>query len=231
MSARVFSALGGFDRQPRGFGVVLFILALLPAVWITYAVLSDLFAGTRNLGSDPIKEAEHIYGNWTLKMLILTLAVTPVRGITGWNWLAKHRRTLGLFTFGYASLHVLTWALLDMQVVIDDLVGWDEIWKDIVKRPFITIGMVAFTLLTALAVTSTKRMMARLGRRWKQLHKAIYVIAVLGVIHFWMAVKLDVREPLVFALIIAALLGWRWRDSRRRAALAGASTSAPPVGG
>ena len=211
MSAIVRPALGGFEHQPRGFGVVLFILALLPATWITYAALSDLFGGTRHLGSDPIKEAEHLYGNWTLKILILTLAVTPVRGLTKWNWLAKHRRTLGLFTFFYACLHVLTWALLDMQVVIDDLVGWDEIWKDIVKRPFITIGMVAFVLLTALAVTSTKKMMARLGRRWKLLHKAIYVIAVLGVIHFWMAVKLDVREPLIFALIIAALFGYRLR--------------------
>ncbi|MEX2182481.1 MAG: protein-methionine-sulfoxide reductase heme-binding subunit MsrQ [Gemmatimonadaceae bacterium] len=223
------SPLGGLDHQPRGFGVVLFVLALLPASWIAYAVLSDLFfvGGTRHLGSDPIKEAEHLFGNWTLRMLVLTLTVTPLRGITGWNWLARHRRTLGLFTFSYAVLHVLTWALLDMQVVIDDLVGWDEIWTDIVKRPFITIGMAAFLLLSALAVTSTKKMMARLGKRWKQLHKAIYVIAALGVVHFWMAVKLDVREPLVFALIFAALLGWRWRESRRRAAVA--ATPPPPT--
>ncbi len=208
--------LGGLDRQPRGFGVALIVLALLPAAWFAYAVLSDLFGGTRHLGADPIKEAEHLYGNWTLRLLIVTLAVTPVRRITGWHWLVKHRRALGLITFAYACLHLGTWAFLDMQLVIDDLVGWDQVWADIVKRPFITIGMAAFLLLGALAVTSTKGQMARLGRRWKQLHKAIYVVAVLGVIHFWMAVKLDVREPLVFALAIAALLGWRWRDARKR---------------
>jgi len=208
----------GLEKQPRGFGATLIVLAALPAVWIAWAVLSDLFAGTRNLGSDPIKEAEHIYGNWTLKFLLATLTVTPLRRITGWNWLAKHRRTLGLYTFAYALLHLSVWAFLDVQLIVDDLVGWDVVWTDVTKRPFITIGMTALLLMVPLALTSTKGMIRRLGKRWGQLHKLIYLIAILGVIHFWMAVKLDIREPAVFALILAVLLGWRWRERQKRAA-------------
>jgi sulfoxide reductase heme-binding subunit YedZ len=214
------SPLWGLKQQPRGFTAAVFVLASIPAAWIAYAVLSDLFAGSRHLGSDPIKEAEHLFGNWTLRMLILTLSVTPVRKLTGWTWLAKRRRTLGLFTFAYACLHLSVWAFLDMQFVIDDLVGWDAFWTDVAKRPFITIGMVAFLIMLSLALTSTKGQMARLGKRWKQLHRAVYAVAILGVIHFWLAVKLDVREPLIFAAIFAVLLGWRWRESRRRHAAA-----------
>lgn len=210
--------LGGIDKQPRGFSIAVLLLPAIPAIWIAWAVLSDLFGGSRHLGSDPIKEAEHLYGNWTLRWLLATLAVTPVRRITGWNWLAKHRRTLGLYTFSYAILHLSTWAFLDVQIVVDDLVGWPTIWEDITKRPFITIGMTALLLMVPLALTSTKGMIRRLGKRWGQLHKLIYVVAILGVIHFWMAVKLDIREPAVYALILAFLLGWRWRERARRAA-------------
>lgn len=219
--------LGGIERQPRGFGIALIVLAALPALWIAWAVLSDLFAGTRNLGSDPIKEAEHLYGNWTLKFLLATLSVTPLRRLTGWNWLAKHRRLLGLYTFAYALLHLSTWAFLDVQIVVDDLVGWDTIWTDITKRPFITIGMTALLLMVPLALTSTKGMIRRLGKRWGQLHRLIYLIAVLGVIHFWMAVKLDIREPAIFGLILALLLGWRWRERRKRALAAAAPAATP----
>ncbi len=211
--------LGGIERQPRGFGAVLIVLAALPAIYYAWAVFSDLFAGTRHLGSDPIKEAEHLYGNWTLKFLLATLSVTPLRRITGWNWLAKHRRTLGLYTFAYGVLHLSVWALLDVQLIIDDLVGWDVVWTDITKRPFITIGMLALLLMLPLALTSTKGMIRRLGKRWAQLHRVIYLIAILGVIHFWMAVKLDIREPAVFGAILAALLGWRFwarREKKKR---------------
>lgn len=204
------------ERQPRGFSVVLFAAALVPALVIAVWVLSDLFKGTRYLSSDPIKDAEHLFGNWTLRFLILTLSITPLRRLTHWNWLAKHRRTLGLFTFAYAVLHLLVWMLLDVQLIVTDVVGWDEVAKDLTKRPFIMIGMLALLLMLPLALTSTKGMIKRLGKRWGQLHKLVYVIAVLGVIHFWMAVKLDVREPLVFAAIFAVLLGWRWRDARRK---------------
>lgn len=216
--------LGGIDRQPRGFGAAVVVLPLLPAAWITYAVLADLFAGTRHLGTDPVKEAEHLFGAWTLRLLLATLAVTPLRRITGWNWLAKHRRTLGLQAFGFGALHLLTWALLDVQVGISEFVGTDEVLEDILKRPFITIGMLAFLLMVPLAATSTRRAIARLGTRWRALHRLVYVVAILGVIHFWMAVKLDIREPAVYALVLAALLWWRARESRRRAA---APASAP----
>ena len=207
--------LAGLERQPRGFGVALVVAALVPASLILIALLSDLFLYSRHLGSDPIKEGEHLLGNWTLRFLVLTLSITPLRRLTGWNWLAKHRRTLGLFAFGYACLHLLTWALLDMQIGISEFVGWDDIAEDILKRPYITIGMLAFVLMVPLALTSTKRMIARLGKRWRKLHRLIYVIAPLGVIHFWMSVKRDIAEPLVFALIFAVLLGWRVMDSRR----------------
>jgi sulfoxide reductase heme-binding subunit YedZ len=208
--------LGGIERQPRGFSAGLFIAALVPALVIATWVLSDLFRGTSYLSSDPIKDAEHLFGNWTLRMLILTLSVTPLRRITHWNWLAKHRRTLGLFTFAYAVMHLLVWMLLDVQLLITDVVGWDEVVVDLTKRPFIMIGMLALLLMLPLALTSTKAAIKRLGKRWGRLHKLVYVIAVLGVIHFWMAVKLDVREPLVFAAIFAVLLGWRWREARRK---------------
>lgn len=207
--------LGGIDRQPRGFGVLLLALSVLPAGWIAWAVLSDLLTGSRHLGTDPVKRAEHLLGLWTLRFLLATLAVTPLRRLTGWNWLAKHRRTLGLLAFSYAILHLLTWALLDVQVGISEYVGWDDIAADILKRPFITVGMLALVLMIPLAVTSTRGMIARLGRRWRALHRLVYVVAVLGVVHFWMAVKLDIREPAVYALLLFALLGWRAIEARR----------------
>ena len=206
--------LGGFARQPRGFGVILCVGALVPAVLIISAVLSDLFFGSRYLGADPVKAAEHQLGEWTLRLLFATLAITPLRRLTGWNWLAKHRRTLGLFAFAYVSMHLLTWALLDVQIGISEFVGWADVKKDIFERPFITIGMTAFVLMIPLAVTSTKQMIARLGRRWRTLHRLVYVIPVLGVIHYWMAVKLDITEPGIYGLVLAALLLWRAREAR-----------------
>lgn len=212
--------LGGLARAPRGFGVALVIAATVPASIIAYAIISDLFYGGSHLGADPIKEGEHLLGNWTLRFLVLTLAITPLRRLTGWNWLAKHRRTLGLFAFGYACLHLLAWFLLDMQFFISEYVGWRELRDDVLKRPYITIGMLAFLLMIPLALTSTKRMIKRLGKRWTTLHRLVYASAVLGTIHFWMSVKRDIAEPLVFALIFAALLWWRVLDTRRRRAAA-----------
>lgn len=215
--------LGGLARQPRGFGVVLFLAALAPAVWFVHAVLSDLFFGSSYLGTDSVKAAEHGLGEWTLRLLFATLAITPLRRVTGWNWLAKHRRTLGLFAFAYVSLHLLTWALLDVQVGISEFVGWADVKKDIFKRPFITIGMTAFMLMIPLAVTSTKKMIARLGKNWRRLHRLAYVVPVLGVIHYWMAVKLDITEPAIYGLVLAALLLWRAREARLAKASAAAA--------
>ncbi len=214
-------ALGGIERAPRGFGVALVLLAALPALLITGALVHDVRiliaepTGTTWLGTDPVKRGEHLFGAWTLRLLLLTLAITPVRRITHWNWLARHRRTLGLFAFGYAILHLLTWALLDVQIGISEFVGWADVRTDILKRPFITIGMTCLLLMVPLAVTSTKGMIRRLGRRWGQLHRLVYVVAVLAIIHYWMAVKLDVTGPAIYGAILAALLGWRWRESRR----------------
>lgn len=212
------AVLGGLDRQPRGFGAALLLLAALPAVWYGWALYSDFLRGTRMLGSDPIKAAEHAYGLWTLRLLLATLAITPLRGLTGWNWLAKHRRTLGLYAFAYGLLHFLVWAILDVQLLIDDLVGWDVVRDDLFKRPFITIGMLALLLMLPLAITSTRGMIARLGRRWRALHRLVYLVALLGVVHFWMSVKLDIREPLLYALVLLALFVWRGVDARRRRA-------------
>jgi sulfoxide reductase heme-binding subunit YedZ len=211
------TALGGIERAPRGFGPALIILATLPGAWIVYAILSFVLGGANHLGTDPVKTGEHLLGAWTLRFVLLTLAITPIRRITNWNWLAKHRRTLGLFAFGYGTLHLLTWALVDVQIGISEFVTWQDIKTDILKRPYITIGMTALLLMVPLAATSTKGMIRRLGKRWGQLHRLVYVVAVLGVIHYWMAVKLDIRGPAIYGAILALLLGWRWRESRRRA--------------
>lgn len=210
--------LGGLERQPRGFGVALVVLAAVPALWYAWAIYSDFALGTRYLGSDPIKEAEHAYGAWTLRLLLASLTITPMRRISGWNWLAKHRRTLGLYAFAYGVLHLTVWAILDVQLIIDDLVGWDVVWADLTKRPFITIGMLCLLLMLPLAITSTKGMIKRLGKAWTKLHRLVYLIAALGIVHFFMAVKLDIREPGVYALILALLLGWRVKEWRQRAA-------------
>ena len=209
---------------PRWLRPVVFVAALIPAAWVVGAIASDYFNGTRLLGSNPIKDAEHFTGRWVLRFLAVTLAVTPVRQTLGWNWLQKYRRMFGLFAFFYALLHLLIYVLLDLQLM------WGELAADIIKRPYITIGMTAFLLLLPLAVTSTAKMVKRLGgKRWAALHRAVYVVVILGTIHFWMAVKRDITDPLIFALIFAVLLGYRvvrWR--RRRAEAAGVKQPARP---
>lgn len=207
-------------KQPRGFAALLFIAALLPALLIVPAMIWDLWMGTNWLGADPVKEGEHMLGEWTLRMLYATLAITPLRRLTGWNWLAKHRRTLGLFAFAYVSLHLLTWALLDVQVGISEYVGWVDVWTDITKRWYITVGMLAFVLMIPLAITSTKGMIARMGKRWRVLHRLIYPIAALGVIHYFLSVKKDIEEPLMYAAFLGGLFIWRaWIARKRVAAL------------
>jgi len=135
-----------------------------------------------------------------LRFLLLTLAMTALRQLTGSAWPLRLRRMLGLYTFFYVCIHLTTY------LVLDHFFDWNEIIKDIVKRPYITLGMLAFTLLVPLAMTSTKKMMQRLGKRWKSLHKLIYVIAILGVLHFILLVKADLREPIIYALILLSLL-------------------------
>lgn len=186
-------------------------LALAPAVWGALAVTSDILRGTRFFGSDPIKAVEHYYGDWILRFLIATLLITPIRRVTGWNWLQRYRRRFGLVAFTYATLHIVAYAALDVQF------HWPTLIEDLSKRWYIIIGMTAYLLMLALALTSSGRAVRWLGRRWVQLHRAIYAIVVLGTLHFWMSVKADIREPLMYALIFAALLGYRvWHSLRSR---------------
>ena len=212
MAAAQFLARVRAAREPRGFGVALIVASLLPAAYAIFGLASDILRGTRLFGSNPVKAGEHFLGDWTLRFLVLTLTITPLRQMLGWNWLAKRRRTLGLFAFAYGVLHWLVYILLDIQLDFNELV------TDVIKRPYILIGSLGLLLMLPLALTSTKKMIARLGgKRWNRLHKLVYVAAVLGVIHFWMSVKADIRDPLTFAVLFAALFAyriWKWRNVR-----------------
>jgi sulfoxide reductase heme-binding subunit YedZ len=190
---------------------VAFILALLPLARLVYGS----FAGT--LGANPIETITRSTGTWTLVFLLITLAVTPLRRLSGWNWLLRLRRMLGLFAFFYVCLHFLTY------VWLDQFFDWGAIVKDVVKRPFITVGFAAFIMLIPLAATSTDAMVRRLGAgRWLALHRLVYVIAICGVLHYWWLVKRDVTQPAIYAAVLALLLGFRIVARRRRDAARGA---------
>lgn len=176
-----------------------FILALLPLFLLFRNFYLD------ELGANPFEVLTRSTGEWTLRFLLLTLAMTPLRQLSGSVWPLRLRRMLGLFAFFYVCVHLLTY------IWLDHFFDWAEIWTDIVKRPYITFGMLAFTLLIPLAFTSTKKMMKRLGKRWKQLHKLIYVIAILGVLHFLLLVKADFREPIIYTLILLTLFLARYK--------------------
>ena len=183
----------------------LFALCLIPLARLAWL-------GThRGLGANPIEYITHSTGWWTLSFLLITLSVTPLRRLTGWNWLLRLRRMLGLFAFFYVSLHFTTY------IWLDQFFDWQGILKDIAKRPFITVGFTAFVLLIPLAATSTNAMVRRLGaKRWQRLHRAVYVIATLGVLHFWWLVKKDIREPLLFGTLLGLLFLIRLLYLRRR---------------
>ncbi len=197
---------------------VVFAAGLLPFAWLLCGAFGWLGFG---LGADPVKKLEHECGTWALNFLLITLAVTPLRQIAHLPHLARLRRMLGLFAFFYAVLHFTVYVTLDLEL------NFRTLFADIAKRPYITIGFLALLLLIPLAVTSTNRMMRRLGRRWQKLHRLIYVIAVLGVWHFYWQVKRDVREPLIYAGILALLLGYRW--ARAQASKPAAAAPARPV--
>jgi sulfoxide reductase heme-binding subunit YedZ len=152
----------------------------------------------------------HETGEWTLRFLLLTLMITPLRRLSGKSWLIKLRRMLGLYAFFYACLHFITY------IWFDQYFDWMEIVRDIPKRPFITVGFTAFVLLIPLAVTSNNKMMRRLKKNWVKLHKLVYVIAVLGVLHFLWLVKADTLEPLIYASILLLLLGYRAYYQRKK---------------
>ncbi|MGI9103541.1 MAG: sulfite oxidase heme-binding subunit YedZ [Terriglobales bacterium] len=183
--------------------IAIFLSALLPLAHLAWKAFHD------GLGANPIEVITHSTGDWTLIFLSLTLAITPLRKITGMNPLIRFRRMLGLFAFFYACLHFTTYIWLDKFFDVREMV------KDVGKRPFITVGFSAFVLLIPLAATSTAGMIRRLGKRWLRLHQLIYVSGVLGVVHYWWLVKRDVSKPELYALIIGSLLAVRlalwWR--------------------
>jgi methionine sulfoxide reductase heme-binding subunit len=193
------------------------MLALVPLARLVAGVFTD------RLGANPIEVITRATGEWTLILLLVTLAVTPLRRLTGLNWLLRLRRMLGLTAFFYGCLHLVTYLWLDQFF---DLAA---IAKDIVKRPFITAGFTAFLLLLPLAITSTDAMVRRLGgRRWLALHRLAYVATAIGVVHYWWLVKADVREPLFYAVILAVLLAMRlaWRRTAAVAARRSAAQAA-----
>jgi len=196
------------SRQVNILKTVLFILALLPFARLVLFTLTD------RLGANPIEFITRNTGDWTLYFLCFTLAITPLRRITGWNWLLKLRRMLGLFAFFYVALHFMTFFWFDHFF---DLA---EMWKDVLKRPFITVGFSAFVLLIPLALTSTNGMVRRLGgKRWQWLHRLMYLIVPLGVLHFWWmkAGKNLLAQPILFATIVSMLLLFRiWHKTKAK---------------
>ncbi len=185
-------------------------LALVPLVLLSARAFG---IGDLNLGANPVQELLHTLGKTALNLLLITLAITPLRRLTGLNWLVNFRRALGLYAFAYALLHAVTYAVLDWRLDMNTLLA------DLTERPFITIGFLAVVLLIPLAVTSTRGMQRRLGRRWLKLHRTVYAITALGVLHFFWQVKLDTTLPLLYAGILAVLLGFRLVDWTRKRSL------------
>lgn len=178
---------------------VVFAACLLP-----FALLVN-GAANADLGANPLERVTDVTGQWGLRLLLLTLAMTPLRLLTGWSVWIKLRRMLGLFAFFYISLHFTTWIWLDQEL------RWAQMVADIAQRPYVTVGFLAWLLLIPLAVTSTQGMMRRLGRRWKRLHRLVYPIGLLAIVHYLWQVKADLLEPLVYAAVLAVLLLVRWR--------------------
>ena len=187
---------------------IVFLLCLGPAV----LVVTDAFEITGRLGANPIEEIQDHFGYWALRFILITLSVTPLRRLLGWNWLSRFRRMFGLFTFFYAFMHFLTWFVLDRELRLADII------EDITERPFITLGFTAVVLLVALAITSFTAIRRRMGRNWQTLHNAVYAVGLLGVWHYWWQVKKDITEPLIYAAILAVLLGVRlfWYSKRKK---------------
>lgn len=175
-----------------------FVACLAPAAWLLYRALWG------DLGVNPLETLTNETGIWTLRLLVATIAITPIRWITKWNPIISFRRMIGLFAFFYGTIHFFIYFLFDRSLQFDGL------WEDIALRPYITVGFTAFVLMIPLAITSTTGWIRRLGgRRWNVLHRLVYVSALGGVLHYWWKVKLDVTDPAIYATIVGVLLGWR----------------------
>ena len=186
---------------------VIFLLGLAPFI---YLLLNAFSLAGPGLGANPVEELQHETGRWGLRFLLMTLCITPLRRWTGWTWLIRYRRMLGLFAFFYTLVHFLNYAVLDQG--LDGV----AIYEDVIKRPYITLGMTGLVLLIPLAITSTRGMMRRLGKRWKKLHSLVYLIAILGTWHFFWQEKLDTLDATVYAVILALLLVTRIHHKRRQ---------------
>jgi len=200
---------------------LVFAAALLPFAHLLWRGLNG------DLTADPLVEITNETGIWTLRLVVITLAITPLRRVSGWNAVIRFRRMLGLFAFFYAMLHVLTYLVGDRFASLDfpdGFVAWStlvnllaSIWEDVAKRPYITVGFIAFVSMLPLALTSTPGWIRRLGgRNWQRLHRLIYLIAIAGVTHYWWRVKADTLHPAIYAAIVALLLGYRLAISIRR---------------
>lgn len=185
----------------------LFLASLIPLIRLSW------YGYSGQLGANPIEFITRSLGTWTLVFLLITLSITPLRNLSGWSWLIRLRRMAGLFAFFYALLHFITY------IWLDQFFDLSSIYKDVIKRPFVTIGFTAFVLLIPLAVTSTNAMMKKLGgKRWQMLHRLIYLIAIFAVLHYWWLVKKDITQPLIYAAVLATLLGYRvWIKRLKRA--------------
>jgi sulfoxide reductase heme-binding subunit YedZ len=199
---------------------IIFAAGVVPVAYMVWAGLNG------QLTADPLKEITHETGDWTLRFVVITLAVTPSRRLLGWNWLIKFRRMFGLYAFFYGTMHFLIYVIADRFAGLDfpngivtfsTVVAWTtvralaaSIWDDIAKRPYITVGFLGWSSMIPLAVTSTKGWIRRMGgRNWQRLHRLIYLTAVAGVVHYWWLVKADIRHPAVYAALVTLLLGFR----------------------
>jgi sulfoxide reductase heme-binding subunit YedZ len=182
----------------------LFSISLTPLIWLSYALYSDTALGTKLMTADPIQKLDRELGDWALIFIILTLAVRPLADILQRKELVAYRRMVGLFAFFYVCLHFSSYIVLNLQLDLDVFI------KDLTKRNFITIGIIAFTLLIPLTITSNKAMIKRIGgKNWNKLHTLIYLIAILGVIHFFMMIRADFTRPSIYLMIISTLLIYR----------------------
>jgi sulfoxide reductase heme-binding subunit YedZ len=192
---------------------LLFLACLGPAAWLVYGAFFDATGDV--LGVNPVETITNYTGIWTLRLIAISLAISPLRWLTGWNRLIQFRRMVGLFAFFYGSLHFMTYFVLDHSLRFDGL------WEDIVERPYITVGFTAFVLMIPLAVTSTQGWVRRMGgKKWNLLHRLVYATAVLAVLHYWWKVKLDVSSPALYAGIMGVLLTARlWKVLAKRRAV------------
>lgn len=201
---------------------LVFVASLGPLAWLVWAGF------TGNLSANPLSDLTNETGVWALRFICASLAITPLRRLTGWNWLTRFRRMIGLYAFFYGSLHFLVYTIVDKFAgleFLDGIVAWSTarnlalaVWDDVYKRPFITIGFTALVLMLPLAITSTAGWIRRLGgKRWAALHRLVYITGVAAVVHYYWLVKADVSRPLIYAAVVALLLGMRVYWARTKA--------------